>query len=927
MSLFRPVSWLVLLGALLAGDGANAVRNQWADATLLPTGKRITPLASPGARLETLNPQLADYPEFVAGQAISTVASPDGKTLLVLTSGFNRINGADGKRIPEVSTEYVFVYDISRPTASKLQVLKVPDTFAGIAFSPDGRSFFVSGGKDDNVHIFRFDGHVASEDGEPIQLGHSSGLGLVPGKEPLAAGGLAVTQDGRTLVIANIYNDSVSVVDLRTRRVSKEIDLRPGKIDPRNSGIAGGEYPFWVALKGNELAYVSSLRDREIVCLRLGAQPSVVARIKIKGNPNKMIVNRDATRLFVASDNSDTVTVIDTASEKILEQIVTTAPERILKVHKRFTGSAPNDLTLSKDEKTLYVSNGGSNSVAVIALGDRGNGSSVIGMIPTGWFPNALSLSRDNRTLYIVNSKSVAGPNPNLRIKMKPTNEGKPGPSVIVNSKNQYILQLEKASLLTIPVPDRRTLNQLTKIVAENNGFLSEADANDARIMAEVRKHIKHVIYIIKENRTYDQVLGDLGRGNGDPSLTEFGRSITPNFHQMARGFVDLDNFYDSGEVSGDGWPWSTSGRESDYGQKAVILNYAERGTSYEYEGPNRDINVGLATLAERKRANPKTPDDPDLLPGASNVSAPDGPEGTDAEKGYIWDAVLRAGLTFREYGCMSDTAIDLPREPYPFRNHVIQSRPANPELYRFGDPYFRGFDPGYADFYREAEWEREFDLYVANNNLPSFEIVQLQEDHMGEFASAISKVNTPERQQADNDYAVGRLLDHLAHSPYKSDTLVFVLEDDSQDGPDHVDAHRSTAYVAGPYVKQGAVVSTFYTTVSMVRTMEDVLGLDHLNLNTATTAPMSGIFDLKQSKWTFDAIPSSVLLDTGLPLTPEARQAAQVEPPVKISHDKSYWAEKTRGFDFRGEDRVDAGKFNRIVWEGLMAAPYPAGH
>jgi hypothetical protein len=353
-------------------------------------------------------------------------------------------------------------------------------------------------------------------------------------------------------------------------------------------------------------------------------------------------------------------------------------------------------------------------------------------------------------------------------------------------------------------------------------------------------------------------------------------------------------------------------------------VNYAGRGLQYEFEGTNRDINIGLATLKERREANPKMPDDADLLPGTANVAEPDGPEGAGQGKGYIWDAVLRAGLTFREYGAMSDMAADAPREPYPFKAKIKMQRPSNPELYKFGDHYFRGFDPGYPDFYREAEWEREFDGFVGNGQLPAFELVQLCTDHMGNFDTAISGVNTPERQQADNDYAVGRLIERVAKSRYAADTLIFVIEDDSQDGPDHVDAHRTTAYVAGPYVKHDAVVSNYYTTVSMIRTMEDVLGLEHLNLNTATTRPMTEIFDLNQKEWGFEAKPSAVLADTRLPLNESARRMAQAAAPVKIAHAAEYWAAKTKGFDFRGEDRVDADAFNRIVWEGLMRSPYP---
>ncbi len=914
---------LALVCVLIALAQRGAAQSNEA-AAVLPSGKRITPLASPGAKLESLNPNLPAFPHYLAGQAMSMAVSPDERTLLVLTSGFNRINGPNGKPIPDASKEYVFVYDISAGHAKKRQVVKVKDSFAGIAFAPNGKHFFVSGGKDDCVHIYGLSKHRWRENGRPVPLNHKSGLGFVPGKEPLAAGGLAITQDGRTLLIANVYNDSVSFVDLISRRVVFELDLRPGKINSRDQGIPGGEYPFWVAVRGNDTAYLSCIRDREIVVLSLGPKPSLRSRIKLAGNPNKMILDRRGARLFVACDNSDAIAIIDTGTGKIIETIKTTAPIALLQANQRYSGSGPNDLALSRDERTLYVTNGGSNSVAVIQLGADGNPASVLGLIPTAWFPTAIRVSPGDHLLYIVNSKTVPGPNPQLHTHIQPKAGMKPGPAAIVNSKNQYVFQLEKAGLLTVPIPNQPTLARLTGLVADNNGFSVPPNKQEEQMMAAVRGRIKHVIYIIKENRTYDQILGDLGRGNGDPSLTEFGEAITPNFHKIARKFVDLDNFYNSGEVSGDGWPWSTSGRESDYGEKAVVLNYADRGTNYEYEGLNRDINVGLATLTERKKANPKTPDDPDLLPAAINVVAPDGPKGTPEEKGYIWDAVLRAGLTFREYGCMSDTVLNAPREPYPFKTHIIVSRPANPELYKYGDPFYRGFDPGYPDFYREAEWEREFQGYVSRGDLPSFEIVQLQEDHMGDFAEAISRVNTPETQQADNDYATARLIDRVAHSPYKKDTLIFIIEDDSQDGPDHVDAHRTTAYVVGPYVKQGAVVSTFYTTVSMVRTIEDVLGLEHLNLNTATTAPMTDIFDLNQSDWTFDAQPSSVLTKTDLPLSQASRSQAESAAPVRISHDFRYWARKTRAFNFTEEDRVDADLFNRIVWEGLMNRPYP---
>jgi YVTN family beta-propeller protein len=892
--------------------------------TLLPTGKRITPTAVPGSHFELLNPGLKDFPQFVAGQAMSTAVSPDGKTLLILTSGFNRINGKDGKPIANASEEYVFIYDISENQTHKKQALKVPNTFAGIAFSTSGKNFYVSGGTDDDLHTYVLgsDGKW-NEEGSAIKLGHASGLGFFPGKEPLSAGGVAVMPDGKTALVANIYNDSVSIINLSQRKVERELDLRPGKIDAKQLGVPGGEYPFWISITPNNTAYVSCLRDREVVALQLGEDPKVVGRIKMAGNPNKMTLNRSGSRLFVAADNSDTVAIVDTRTNQVVEKVSTTAPLTLIGNVQAYKGSAPNDVALSRDEKTLFVTNGGSNSVAVIRLAQAGKPSEVLGLLPTGWYPNAVSVSRDDRMLYVVNGKTMPGPNPELEEPTKKKEGIKPGPDVILR-RNSYILQLEKAGFLTIPVPDASTLARTTEIVARNNHFDARQDERDRNTMSALHARIKHVIYIIKENRTYDQILGDLGKGNGDPKLTMFGEKITPNFHRIARNFVDLDNFYDSGEVSGDGWPWSTSGRESDYGVKAVVLHYANRGTNYEYEGMNRDLNVGLATVKERQTANPKTPADPDLLPGAVNVAEPDGPTGAPRGKGYLWDAVLRAGLTFREYGCMSDMNFDAPREPWPFKTHVVLSRPSNPELYKFGDPYYKGFDPGYPDFYREAEWEREFDNYVGRGNLPSFEIIQLQEDHMGDFEKAISGVNTPETQQADNDYATARLIDRVAHSPYRENTLIFAIEDDSQDGPDHIEAHRTTAYVVGPYVKHNAVVSTYYTTVSMVRTIEDLLGIDHLNLNTATSRPMTDVFDLNQKDWSFYAKPSGVLARTTLPLSAADRATATSAGSAPFSRNVGYWARVTRGLDFSGEDRVDSDKFNRILWLAIRGTPYP---
>jgi DNA-binding beta-propeller fold protein YncE len=832
------------------------------------------------------------------------------------------------------------LFDISGPQPRQTQAIPVPNSFTGIAFSPDGARFYVSGGVDDVVHSFERSGGTWAEAGAPIALGHEVGNGLAPdpGVAPKSTAGVAVAPDGKVLLVANYQNDSISFVDLAARTKSAELDLRPGKTDPKKSGVAGGEFPYWIAIKDDRTAYVSSLRDREIVVLRLGDRPSIAARIPVRGSPNRMVLSRDGSRLYVAADISDRVVEIDTAENRVLAEIPTTAPDGYVP-DKSAKGSIPNSLALSPDEKTLYVTDGGTNAVAVIALGSAPR---IAGLIPTGDYPNSVSVGADGKTLYIVNGKSAAGPNPSNCVATsanQPASAGCPA-SRPKHTGNQYILQLMKAGLLTLPVPDAPALETLTGLVAANNRFSEAVSPEDRATMAALRSRIKHVIYIVKENRTYDQILGDLATGNGDPALTQFSAAVTPNQHRLASAFVDLDDFFDAGEVSGDGWIWSTAARTTDYTQKTIPVNYAGRGMTYDSEGTNRNVNTGLASSAERRKANPMNTDDPDILPGAHGVAAPDGPD-DEEDGGYLWNAALRAHKSIRNYGFFIDLAryendfksadlapkaeaarLPLLHAPHDTRTQV--AFPADKNLAPFTDPYFRGFDNNFADFYRFQEWAREFDQYAKNGKLPQLELVRFMHDHMGDFGTAADGVNTPETQQADNDYAVGLLVEKLARSPYAKDTLVFVVEDDAQDGPDHVDAHRSIAFVAGAYVKHGAVVSTRYSTVNLLRTIEDILGIAHLSLNDGAARPMADLFDLDRPDWSFDAQVPRILRTTQLPLPAEAQKSGATDPGRPL-HDAAYWADKTRGMAFDVEDKVDAPTFNRILWDGLMPGrPYP---
>ncbi len=926
----RCAAW-VLLPCLLALTPSFAVRADDDDdaAQPLPMGVTVTPTAARGAVALALNPGLAAYPGFRAGQPVLTAVSPDGKTLLVLTSGYNINTTADGAWDTPNSGEYVFVYDISGRAPRSTQVLRIPQTFLGLAWNPSGAEFYVSGGADDVIHLFSRREGEWREANPPIALGHKAGLGIKV--KPMVAG-LAVDAGGTRLVAANFENDSVSVVDLASRSVVAEVELRPGKIDPAAAGVPGGSYPLSVAIRGDE-AYVSSPRDREIVILSLAGAPAVAGRLALAGQPNQILLDREGRRLFAALGSSDAVAVIDTAGRRVLGQVPTTAPAAVFKNARGWKGAGPNQLALSPDETTLFVTNGGTNSLAVVTLAPAGTGGlgDLAALVPTGWYPNAVSVSRDGAQLYVANGKSPTGANPRgCRNSTKVFGDDENDPC---EGAGQYVLQLNRGSLLTLPTPARKDWGGLTNRVARNNRLRDVDRAQEGLLPPAIRSAIKHVIYIVKENRTYDQVLGDLEKGNGDPKLAILGEALTPNHHRLARQFVTLDNFYDSGDVSGEGWLWSTAARSTELVEKMVPVNYAQHGLSYDSEGTNRNVNVGLATLPERLAANPDTPNDPDLLPGTADVSAPDSPEGA-AGAGYLWDGARRRGLTVRNYGFYLDLhregppaspAALLPKPHDPFAEGLTVAFCANPFLASVTDPYYRGFDQAYPDFWRVQEWRREFDGYVASGNLPNLTLMRLAHDHFGSFREAIDGVDTVETEMADNDYALGLVVEAVSKSRYKDDTLIFVLEDDAQDGADHVDAHRSIAFVIGPFVKQGALVSRRYSTVSMLRTIEDVLGIDPLGLFDGLQDPMMDVFEPARKDWRYSPVVPSVLRSTALPLPPAAGEAADASSWERPRHDAAYWDAQTQGLDFSVEDRLDVARFNHVLWAGLAGdRPYP---
>ena len=888
---------------------------------LLPTGQTLTPTAAPGAHFSPLVARIGPYPSYVADGAAAIAVSPDKREMLVLTSGYNQFNGPDGKLVPQQSTQYVFRYTISSLGARRLQTLQVPNSFGGIAWRPDGRGFVVGGGVDDVVYLFARQGPNFRQTGK-IPLGHRAGLGA--DVRPQSAG-VAVSPDGRRALAVNYYNDSVSLIDLAGKKVLAEQDLRPGKVDSAATGRAGGEFPFAVVWIDRTHAWISSPRDRELVEVTIsGNAVRVTKRVKTIGEPTALIVDGKTHRLIATEDNADRIAILNLDSGTIIAEPRLELPVALAASHLG-KGLNPNGAAVLPDGR-LLVTFGGINAAAVVDPNAREN--AVQALFPTGWYPSGVATSADGRRVFVINRKSPPGPN--LR-GCPPEVASWRRQAAACGSANQYIYQLEKAGLLELPMPDARALAATTLQVAANIGLPGAAarQAAEAR-MAEVRKRVKHVIFIIKENRTYDQVLGDLDIGNGDPHLAILGWRLSPNHHRLARQFVTLDNFYDCGEVSATGWAWSTQARATDLTEKTTPVNYADRGLAYEAEEADRFV-YAQQTPAERYATNPKLARDPDLLAGPALLTAADPDADDRPNEGFLWDAAIRAGISVRNYG-FSDASIyddgvpgsvPLVREPFSEKRRIYS--PGDRLLAPLSDPYFRGFDQKLPDYWRVMEWQREYAIEEASGTLPQLTLLRISHDHFGDFDKAIDGVNTVETEMADNDYSLGLIAERVASGKAADSTLIFVIEDDAQNGADHVDARRSVALIVGPYVRRGALVSTRYTTINVLRTIEAILGLKPLGLNDALAMPMADVFDPTQSQWSYRAEAAGVLRTTKLPIASDrfARKAQSADPGCS-GRTAAYWSAAMRGQDFRTEDKLDTEAFNAALWKGLGSGSEP---
>jgi DNA-binding beta-propeller fold protein YncE len=948
------IRWALLLTALAASGGAAAGPPPKGRllASETGTGKVVTPGAAPRAVFQELDPRLEQAPERRIGWAGAVSASPDGKLMAVLTSGFSPYYDASGKILEAAAKEFLFIYDIEGGAPKQRQALAIANTFPSLVWGPASDRIYVSAGKDDAVLEYVRKGD-AFEAGRTFALGHKACLGVRPDMycAPVA-GGLAVSPDGGRLLATNIQNDSVSLIDLERGAVLGEQDLRPGAAGPQDRGKPGGSYPRAAVWTSNDRAFVASPRDREVVSLEVsGASMRVSGRVAVPGQPAALASNRKGTRIFVAVDTTNTMSVVDADAMRLIENVDTSAPRTTYANAGRLGGANANSLVLAPGGAELLVTNGGQNSLAVIHLSPQAAdidaptaakgaalapapGSSTVGLVPTGWYPTGVAVSQDGGWWYVVNGKSLTGPNSDWCRTAGPT----PCPPGVIAEKippfvkglasngvqsllalNRHVNQLEKGGLLAMRAPSRAELASLTAQTARNNRMdRPREDPQTASLFRFLHAHIRHVIYIMKENRTFDQVLGDLGRGDGDPRLTLFPEAISPNHHALARQFVTVDNLLVSGEGSATGRNWTFAAQTPDFQEHEDPI---ELGAVYKGEtaGFNydtfRDVLTAYATSAERHRVDPGDADDPDVLPGTGAVFAPDGPGG-EAGRGYLWDSARRAGLSVRNY--LNFTRLAGP----PSQDMRAEGRKMIPayleSLVGVTDVYYPYSAP---DFWRAFEWRREFREFERNGNLPSLETLWLPGDHLGPFYTGPDGVDTPDTQMADNDYAVGEIIEAVAHSRYAKDTLVITIEDDASDGTDHVDSQRSVMLIAGPYVRRGTVLSKRYTTVNVVRTIEDVLGIGPNGLNDGLAEPMPELFGRGLATWTYKASVPDVLRSTKLPLPP-ATGAEHVAMPRRTA---AYWRAAMAGQDFSEPDRVEPVAFSRALWQGLKGdKPYP---
>ncbi|HCU18157.1 MAG TPA: hypothetical protein DF818_02625 [Bacteroidales bacterium] len=739
---------------------------------------------------------------------LNIAVSPSGKLAAVTN------NGQSDQTIQLIDIENEIILDS----------IIIDRAWLGLTFSNDGKYIYASGGNDNRIIKYSVSNNKLSGV-DTITIGK-------PWPERISVAGLAVDDAGKLLYTVTKENNSLYVIDLQKKKVVSQQPL-------------GGEGYTCLLSPDNKILYISCWGcDKVIICDT--KKQKISSSVPVGDNPNDMCITSDGKFLFVANANDNSVSVIDCQRKSVIETLNSALyPDALC-------GSTTNSVALSADGKTLYIANTDNNSLAVFDVAKPGSSYSK-GFIPTAWYPTCVRTAKDK--ILVSNGKGLTskanpyGPVPIQTGSEVIHHEG--GKDQII--KVQYIGSLFRGTMSIINKHDDNQLATFSKAVYNNTPYIKEKELlsggdenNPVPNKVGGKSPIKYVFYVIKENRTYDQVLGDMKEGNGDPGLVFFGENITPNQHALAREFVLLDNFYVDGEVSADGHNWTMGAYATDYLEKNWPTSYGGRGGDYPGEG-------------QREISNNKN--------------------------GFFWDNCNRNGISYRSYA-----------------EFISGNKPAIPVLENHYCKSYSGYNLSIRDTTRFYQWKRDFDSLLAADAVPQFNSLRFGNDHTEGLS--LGKPS-PFAHVADNDLAVGLFVDYLSHSPIWKECLVIVVEDDAQNGPDHVDAHRSPAFLAGGYVKQGFVDHTAYTTSSLLRTMELILGLPPMSQYDASATPLWRCFDNTPDHPAFNVKPLQHDLD-------------------EKNLTESIWQKKSEKFDFTKEDRINDNDFNEVIWKAVKGLDSP---
>ena len=785
-------SFLILL-ALVGTLSAQSLGEIESNRLTLSNGWSITPVGD-------LVP-LGDLPLNIA-------VAPSGKLLAVTNNG--------------QSMQQIMLFDGEDFTL--LDSVEMDKSWLGLVFSNDEKSLYASGGNDNWIVRFSIENkHLIPAD--TFKIGK-------PWPERIWVAGIQIDEARQLLYAVTTENNSLYIYDMKGHQTIKRLPL-------------GGEgYTCLLSPDRDEL-YVSCWGSNRVAVLDTRTQ-DFKAFIPVGDNPNDMCLTRDGNYLFIANSNDNSVSVVDLALHQVVEVLnAALYPDSP-------SGSTSNGLALGNDDRTLYVANADNNCLAVFDVSEPGS-SSGNGFIPTGWYPTCVRVVDDK--ILVSNGKgnmnvvNPQGPNPYRKGEEVIYQQG----GETKTMKVQYIAGLFRGTMQVIDVPGRKQADIYSQAVYNNTpfkagkGIMPDIDpANPIPLQVGDASPIKYVFYVIKENRTYDQVLGDMPGGNGDSDLVLFGREVTPNQHALAEEFVLLDNFYVNSEVSADGHNWTLGAYATDYLEKTWPTTYGGNGGTYSGEG-------------RREIANNRD--------------------------GFIWDFCKRYGVSFRTYG-----------------EFVSDDKPSIPVLKDHLCPYFTGWNMGVRDTVRFGQWKRDFDSLLLANKVPQLSTLRFPNDHTEGLRIGRP---TPNAHVADNDLAVGLLVEHLSQSPIWKESAIFIIEDDAQNGPDHVDAHRSTVYLAGGFVKQGYVDHTMYSTASVLRTIELILGLPPMSQYDASAAPLYACFNTQSDHLPFTARAIHVDLD-------------------ETNTEVSAYSELSEKFDFSKEDSAPDNSFSEVIWKAVKGLDSP---